>query len=244
MGEGKDIASLTIGVMGELTLRVHSISMGMAQAYLIETGDGLLLVDAGFKGFEQKVLELMHSLGRKDLRMIFISHAHLDHYGSAAALRRLTGATVAIHGLDAGTMSLGETPLGSVRGRGLLMKPLLPFLLRFVRLEPTPPDRLLEDGESLAGFGLEVRIIHLPGHTPGSACLLVEDRLSFVGDLLSTNGHPHVQRYYAHDWSSISSSLARLQALQPDWIYPGHGRRPLDGQSFQKLAIEYLRNNI
>lgn len=243
MGEGEDIASLAIGILVGLTLRVHRISMGMAQAYLIETEEGLLLVDAGSKGFEQRVLKLMHSLGRNDLCLIFISHAHLDHYGSAAALRRLTGATVAIHGLDARIMSLGETPLGSARGRGWLMKSLFPFLLRFFRLEPTPPDRLLEDGESLAGFGLNASIIHLPGHTPGSACLLVEDHLSFVGDLLSTNGRPHVQRYYAHDWSLISSSLARLQALQPEWIYPGHGSRPLDGQAFQKLAKDYLRSN-
>ncbi len=224
-------------------MQVHCISMGMAQAYLIETEDGLLLVDAGSRGFENKVLRLMHSLGRNDLRLIFISHAHLDHYGSAAALRRLTGATIAVHGLDAKAMSVGETPLGLARGRGRLVKPLLLFFLRFRKLEPTPPDHLLGDGERLAGFGLDTRVVHLPGHTPGSACLLVEKQLAFVGDLVSTNGHPHVQRYYAQDWSLISSSLVRLQALQPEWIYPGHGNRPLDGRTFQKMATEYLRSN-
>jgi hydroxyacylglutathione hydrolase len=217
--------------------------MGMAQAYLIETEDGLLLVDTGSRGSEQKVLRLMHSLGRNDLRLIFISHAHLDHYGSASALRRLTGATIAIHSLDAEAMTLGETPLGLARGRGRLVKPLLPFFLRFVKLEPTPPNRLLEDGEWLAGFSLDTRIVHLPGHTPGSACLLVDGRLAFVGDLLSSTGRPHVQCYYAHDWSLISSNLSRLKAFQPEWIYPGHGNRPLDGQTFQKLATEYLRRN-
>ncbi len=223
-------------------MRVHSISMGMARAYLIESADGLFLVDAGVKGFEHRVLRLMRTMGRNDLRLIFISHAHLDHYGSAAAIRRVTGATVAIHGLDARAMSLGETPLGSVRGRGRIVKPMLPFLLRIIKVEATPPDRWLEDNEILEDYGLNARVIHLPGHTPGSACLLVEDRLAFVGDLVSTNGHPHVQRYYAHDWASIPSSLARLQFIQPDWIYPGHGSQPLNGETYQKLATEYLRS--
>ncbi len=217
--------------------------MGMAQAYLIETEAGLLLIDAGSKGYEQKVLKLMHSLGRNDLSLIFVSHAHLDHYGSAAALRRLTGATIAIHGLDGRTMGLGKTPLGVARGRGRLVKPLILSILRIAKLEPTPPDRLLEDGDRLDGFSLDTQIIHLPGHTFGSACLLVESRLAFVGDLVSTNGRPHVQRYFAQNWSLISTSLARLQVLQPEWIYPGHGNRPLDGQTFQNLATEYLRSS-
>jgi glyoxylase-like metal-dependent hydrolase (beta-lactamase superfamily II) len=211
--------------------------MGLAQAYLIETERGLIMADAGSRGYEHKVVKLLQKLGRNDLRLIFISHAHLDHYGSAAALRRLTNAHIAIHYLDAKAMSMGETPIGSVRGRGCLVKPLIPIYLRIARLEPTQPDRLLVDDELLTDFGLEARIVHLPGHTPGSACLLVEDRLAFVGDLISTNRGPHVQRYYAHDWSLIPISLARLKALHPECIYPGHGNRPLDGNALQNLSI-------
>ncbi len=218
-------------------VRIHSFSMGMAQVYLIEARLGLILVDAGSRGFERKVMKLMQDLKRDDLRLIFISHAHLDHYGSAAALRRLTNAQIAVHHSDAETMSLGKSPLGSVRGRGCLVKPLVPFFLRIACLEPTRPDRLLDDDESLSDLELDARVIHLPGHTLGSACLLVEDRLAFVGDLISTNGRPHVQRYYAHDWSLVPYSLARLQALHPESIYPGHGNQPLDGLTFQKLIF-------
>lgn len=227
-----------------MPVRVHHLSMGMAQVYLLETEGGYFLVDAGSQRFEHRVLGLMRKLGRKKLRFIFITHAHLDHYGSASALRRQVNAPIAVHRLDSQAMSLGKTPLGHTRGRGRLTEYLLPAYLHMVKLEPTKPDWSMDDGERLDSIGLNARIVHLPGHTPGSSCLLVEDRLAFVGDLLSTNGRPHIQRYYAHDWSQIPSSLARLQALQPELIYPGHGAYPLDGQNFQRLADRYLRITI
>ena len=110
-----------------MPLQVHDISMGMVQAYLIQSEAGLVLVDAGMPRYERRVMRRMQALGRDDLRLIFITHAHLDHYGSAAALRRLTGAPVAIHRADADAMSRGETPIRSARSRGKLLLPLLPL---------------------------------------------------------------------------------------------------------------------
>jgi glyoxylase-like metal-dependent hydrolase (beta-lactamase superfamily II) len=216
-------------------LQVHRLSLGFTCAYLLESEPGLYLVDAGSPGQESRVLGCMRSLGRDDLRLILITHSHLDHYGSAAALRRLTGARLAIHRADAPAMARGETPLGQPRGRGWLVYALQPLLARLLRPEPTRADLLLEDGADLRAWGLAATLIHTPGHTPGSACWLVEGRLAFAGDLLSTTGRPHVQRYYACDWAAIPVSLARLQRLQPQQIYPGHGRIILTGEEFQRL---------
>jgi glyoxylase-like metal-dependent hydrolase (beta-lactamase superfamily II) len=210
----------------------------MGRAYLIEGNAGLVLVDAGLPHFERSVLRRMRALGRNgdDLRLIFVTHAHLDHYGSAAALRRLTGAPVAVHRADGDAMARGETSLGSIRGGGWLMAALLPLSKPVLRLEPTPPDLLLDDGDDLRAYGLDAVVLHTPGHTPGSGCLVIEGRIAFAGDLLSTTSRPLVQRYFADDWPLIPSSLARLQALRPEWIYPGHGRRPLSGAALQRLT--------
>lgn len=219
------------------TLKVHIIQAGLGCAHLIEYDRGLVLVDTGSRGNERKILRCIRSLGRDDLRLIFITHAHLDHYGSAAALRRLTGAPIAIHHADAAAMGRGETPLGSVRGRGRLGLVLLQFGGAILAPEPTPADILLDDGEDLASFGLDAVVVHTPGHTPGSSSLLVEKRLALVGDLLSTRGHPHVQRFYATDWTLIQASLTRIQALKPEWVYPGHGSHPMSGETLQKLRF-------
>ncbi len=214
--------------------RVHIITMGIAPAYLIESSTGLALVDAGLPGYERWVLRRMQRLGRDDLRLIYITHAHLDHYGSAAAVRRLTGAPVAIHRADADVMARGETPVGATRGRGRVMWPILHRFERLLPHEPTPPDVLLDDGDGLRAFGLDAVVVHTPGHTPGSTCLVVEGRLAFVGDLLANSILPRVQDAYAHDWSLIPQSLARVQALEPEWVYPGHGR-PLSGKTLQQM---------
>jgi glyoxylase-like metal-dependent hydrolase (beta-lactamase superfamily II) len=135
-------------------------------------------------------------------------------------------------------MARGETPIGAARGRGRWVRRLLPWLERILRPEPTPPDVLLEDGAALEPFGLAATVLHTPGHTPGSCCLVVAEAeagaLAFVGDLLSATGRPHVQRYFAHDWALIPDSLARLQAIRPAWVYPGHSH-PLSGEDLQRL---------
>jgi glyoxylase-like metal-dependent hydrolase (beta-lactamase superfamily II) len=217
-------------------MHVYGLDLGLARAYLLESQTGLVLVDAGSPGFENRVLDVLRALGRDDLRLIFITHAHLDHYGSAAALRRLTGASIAIHKSDAPVMAHGETRLGLARGRGRLVQALMPLIDCFLRPEPTQPDHLCEDGERLDAFGLDAVLLHTPGHTPGSSCLITAERYAFAGDLLSTNGKPHVQRYYADDWSLIPSSLARLKAQNPEKTHPGHGRAVLDAQTLQQLS--------
>jgi hydroxyacylglutathione hydrolase len=218
-----------------MPLKIHSIPMGLARAYLIESAAGLVLVDAGVPGCVRRVLSRMRAIDRRDLKLIYITHAHFDHYGSAAALRRVTGAPVAVHRADGEAMARGETHIGSGRGRGRMIQMLWPLLERHLQVEPTSPDHLFEDGDGLQAFGLQAVVLHTPGHTPGSSCLLVEGRIAFSGDLVFNHGWPHVQRLYATDWSSISGSLARLQAAAPEWVYAGHGRRRLSGAALQKL---------
>lgn len=208
---------------------VHRIRAGLGEAYLIENDAGLFLVDTGSPHCERIILRRMRALGRDDLRLIFITHAHLDHYGSAAALRRITGAPIAIHPADADAITQGETVLGETRGRGRLLSYLYPWLEHYLRPEPTPPDLLVNDGDILVPFGLSATVWHTPGHTAGSCSLIVREHLAFVGDLLSDGRQPHPQRYFASDWKALRDSLVRLQSLRPTWIYAGHGRRPIHG---------------
>jgi hydroxyacylglutathione hydrolase len=227
---------------------VYAVPLGLSTAYLLETGAGLVLIDAGSPHQERLILRHLRALRSADasppnLRLIFITHAHLDHYGSAAALRRLTGAPVAIHRADAEAMARGETRLGSARGSGKLMGVLLPLVELCLRPEPVQPDLLLEDGDDgcrLGEHGLEARVVHTPGHTLGSSCLIVEERLGFVGDLLTSNGRPSLQRLFAEDWSLLRQSYARLQGIELETAYPGHGRRPVSGKVLQRLIAGHL----
>ncbi len=218
-----------------MSLHVHVVPLGIAITYLLENELGYYLVDAGPPHYEKNVLRAMHEIGGKNLKLIFITHAHIDHYGSAAAIRRLTGASIAIHTADREALANGKTEIGSARGRGRLTSLWLRWALRFLRPEPVQPDLTFTDGQSFAAFGLDAYVLHTPGHTLGSSSLIVENRLAFVGDLLTTRGFPHLQNLYAQDWSQLPASLERLQSLNLEWIYTGHGRRPMSGEKLRTI---------
>jgi glyoxylase-like metal-dependent hydrolase (beta-lactamase superfamily II) len=209
----------------------------MARAYLIEFEKGCVLVDTGAPRSEKRVLACMRRTGCDDLRLILITHAHLDHYGSAATLRRITGAPVAVHRDDARAMAEGRTTVGTARSIGRFKKPFFPLVFPFISPEPTAPDILVDDGDTLAYYGCDAAVIHTPGHTPGSCCLLVEGCHAFVGDLLTTTWGPHVQRNYATDWSQLAGSLERLKSLCPEIVYAGHGKGTVDTKGLAALSV-------
>lgn len=219
------------------TRMVHKIRLRMANAYLIETDHGGILVDTGMPGDEGSILKQLRAIGCNDLILIFISHAHIDHFGSAATLKRITGAPIAIHQADADALAEGRTDLGEVRGRGYLVSMIYPLIRNFIPVKTVEADILLEDNQELTSFGIDAKIVHTPGHTPGSSTLWTEQDEIFVGDLVSSNGGVHAQRYYASDWDLVSLSLERLQAMSPNIIYPGHGPNPIDGTTFRKLEV-------
>jgi glyoxylase-like metal-dependent hydrolase (beta-lactamase superfamily II) len=216
-------------------VRVHPLWMGMSYAYLVETEGGLLLVDSGLVRWEYRVLRKMRALGRDDLRCIYLTHAHLDHSGSAAAVRRATGAPIVVHEADAVSLRSGVSDLGEPRLAGRFIKRMLPLVELFLKPEPCEPDATVTDGDTLAAFGLDATVLHTPGHTPGSTTLLVPSAAgeshAFVGDLITADRPiPDLQRQYATDWGALIPSLARVQAAAPDYVYVGHGRQiPVEG---------------
>lgn len=217
--------------------RIHSLHAGMGTVHLIEAERGWVLVDAGSPGHAEPILEALRALGGGALRLIYITHGHFDHYGSARVLRKQTGAPIAIHEADTAAMAAGKTPIRSGHGYGRVARLFLPLVEWILRPQPTEADVVLADGERLDAYGLDAAVLHTPGHTPGSSSLIVAEQVAFVGDLLSTRGGLHVQDLYATDWSGLAGSLARLQAYAPERIYPGHGRRPASGAALRALAV-------
>jgi hydroxyacylglutathione hydrolase len=128
-------------------MRIHPLSCGLGLAFLIELPQGLFLCDSGSPGQQWRVLAKMKALGRNDLKAIWITHAHYDHYGSAAALRELTGALIGVHPADAEYLSSGQSPLGTPRSFGVLFQPSQALFMHIRPLPPASPDFTLVDGE-------------------------------------------------------------------------------------------------
>jgi glyoxylase-like metal-dependent hydrolase (beta-lactamase superfamily II) len=165
---------------------VHIVPMGMANAYLIESDDGLTLIDAGFPNKEEAVFDAVRGLGRSpdQLRNLIFTHGHPDHIGSAAAIVRETGAKTYMHPLD--------IPMAESGGPFRPMTPA-PGLLRQImcrlffdpdeRVEPVAIDQPLSPGEILSIAG-GIEVIHVPGHCAGQVALLRRPgRMLFAGDV-------------------------------------------------------------
>ena len=204
----------------EITPRVHRVDGMRGNCYLIDR-DGLVLIDTGLPRTSWKILSYVRNTLKRntsDLHTIILTHYHMDHVGNVPALKKETGAKIAIHGGDALYLS-GETPMPLPPWpRSLLIRMVKPFL----GWSPVQPDILLQNGDTLAGL----TCIHTPGHTPGSICLLdPREKVLFVGDtLLTEEGRIQgpSERFSAHQDEAVKS-LAKLAFLDFDIILGGHG---------------------
>jgi glyoxylase-like metal-dependent hydrolase (beta-lactamase superfamily II) len=85
------------------------------------------------------------------------------------------------------------------------------------------PDVYLEDGQDLTRYGLDGRVVHLPGHTRGSIGVLTGEGDIFCGDLLIGSRKPK-KNNLVDNAAEMDASIARLRELGVKTVYPGHGR--------------------
>ncbi len=163
-----------------------------------------IIIDPGDNAKE--ILRIVNDSGL-DIKLIVLTHGHIDHTGAVKEVKEATGAEVAIHTDDA--KSLQEQSLA--RMFGLSYPP------------PPPPDRLLTDGDSIDIGDLHFSVLHTPGHSQGGICLL-GGGVVFSGDTLFNYS---IGRYDlpGGSYSQLMDSIhTKLMVLPDDTIvYPGHG---------------------
>ena len=140
---------------------------------------------------------------------IINTHGHWDHIPDNLALKKNTGAKVAIHKDD---------------GHYLLNPTTLLFQLPF-KIEPMTPDEYLSDNQNLEVGLLHFIILHTPGHTPGSICLYEpNEKVVFTGDTLFAGSVGRTD-LPGGNWEILLESIKERLFTLPDTttVYPGHG---------------------
>jgi hydroxyacylglutathione hydrolase len=158
---------------------------------------------------------LMDTIGGRPVAAVVLTHGHFDHLGAAAALVEASCASLAVHRLDAQVIIDPWANGGGAFG--------------FEYAAP-PADRLLEDGDDVEAGAVVLRVLHTPGHTPGSICLFAASAEGigashlFSGDTLFARSVGRTD-LPGGDARALSRSIATKLALLPadTDVHTGHG---------------------
>ena len=193
--------------------------------------EGVVLVDCSLSGRTRVIERALanHDLRLEDVRLILVTHAHVDHAGSAAALRARTGAPIAAHRADQVWMETGRIDIPApVTTRGVAMAWITRLLLvPFINFPRARVDIVLGEGDfDLAPYGVPGVVRATPGHTAGSVSVLLPGSV-IVGDM-AMNGFPFRSGpglpLAADDLPRLVESWRSLLATHEfDTVYPGHG---------------------
>ena len=206
---------------------IHLIATFWANAYLIETGGSLTLIDCLMPGNAPRILRAVEAIGGSasalkamgnNTACVWLTHADMDHIGSLANLKELTGASVAAHPLaEPFVRGQGKRTIRA----GRLAQALLGRLFPADRLRPSQVDRFLEEGETIDGW----QVIETPGHAPGYVAFYhAGQRALIAGDtLVNLRTLQPSTHMFTEDPTANAASIRRLAELDVEFAAFGHG---------------------
>jgi glyoxylase-like metal-dependent hydrolase (beta-lactamase superfamily II) len=221
-----------------ITDSVHFAYTDLVNWTLVTDGDGVMLIDSGFPGHRDDVLGSLRQLGFGvgDLRAILLTHAHVDHLGTAIWFAKTHGTPVYCHCAEVGHSKreyLEQAGPGDIIPH-LWQPRFLKWTLAISRKgamvrNGIPTTQVLTEDVAASLPGMP-KAIPTPGH-PGGHCSFVVDGVLVVGDALVT-GHPLLvsdgpqllPQMFNHDQDGCVRSLAALGLLDTDVLLPGHGQ--------------------
>jgi hydroxyacylglutathione hydrolase len=173
-----------------------------------------VVIDPG--GDEDRILEVLNH-NKFQLKLIIDTHGHFDHVDANQPLKEATGASIAVHELDAPALTQPSQEAMFFTGN---------------RLRRSEADIILKENDILTFGSYRLKVLHTPGHTPGSISLVLEDHpYVYVGDLLFAGSIGRTDFPGGNFDALINAVRTKIFPLGDNYtVYPGHGPVTTVGQ--------------
>lgn len=211
--------------LGGQDFAVQPVKFGHPNVYLIETTTGYIMVDVGMPNLEKQLDEVFDKarVDPKSVQLIILTHGHMDHVGTIAYAKEVTGGDVLCHQSYAQDLESGDIEQAVAQnftGRLLNFMTSLPG----TKFEGVKPDIVVTDEFDLSEYGIAGKIIHTPGHSPSSISIILDNGEALVGDIVREEepGVIGVGMFY-EDEQALLGSLEKIAAYESSIIYLSHG---------------------
>jgi hydroxyacylglutathione hydrolase len=213
--------------------------IGNFNCYLLKTSKGFLLIDTGVARLRGALEKQLQKAGCApgNLKLVLLTNGTMDAIGNAAFVRQKFGSQIAMHRDDLKMVEDGEFPPRLFKSRfpELVYKLLIRRIGRKMTASLTRfhPDLLVDDGFELSDFGLSARVLHTPGFTAGSICLLLDNETLFSGNTIINQAGSFMTPFVFTTYDVLAKSVEGLKSMGLLTIYPGMGN-PLSASEFEK----------
>lgn len=224
--------------------KIVRILSGRSNVFLITNGEKSILVDTSISLSWGKLQRRLERLNIKTIDYLVLTHSHFDHTGNANRIKEKYKSAVIIHINDAPLLSKGDTviPKGSIVFTKLLVNTLSRFIPNsFLRYEPCEPDIIVKSDTNLNICGLNIFLMHTPGHTIGSMSLIIDNEIAIVGDTMFGIFKWSVYPPFADDCDMMIKSWKKLLDTKCLIFLPSHGSANKRSLVENKFKNEYKK---
>jgi len=192
-----------------------------SNCYLLKTDKGFVLIDTGRKSKRSKLEQELAEAGCQpgNLDLIILTHGDFDHTGNCAYLREKYDTKIAMHHYDSGMVEYGDMFWNRKTGNWIIKK----LVNLFFRVAKFKPDFTIDEKSDLSKYGLDAKVLYLPGHSKGSIGILTACGKLFCGDLFTNRKKPEPNSV-VDDLNKLNESIDRVKGLKIQMVYPGHGQ--------------------
>lgn len=224
---------------------IQKIAGGRSNVFLVKASREIFLIDTGPAFMRNQLLKRLQKAGIESIDYLILTHTHFDHAANASIIKERAGAKVIVHANEAAYLLSGDSPIphGSNLFTSWLIKDFGKMVQKQVIYPSCQADILVNNEFTFSDHGSDIRIIHTPGHSSGSMCIIIDNEIALAGDTLVGTIPGRCFPPFLDDIPELIHSWQELLKTECAIFLPSHGSEVKREVVEKKLAKEIALQN-